>query len=68
MNKCIAETVVKADRKTFYIGRYENPRGAYLRVTETGDSRYSNTIVIPLCGVADVICAFDSMLQSSPEA
>lgn len=67
INKCIAETLVRAERKTFHIGRYENSRGGYLRVTETGPNGYSNIVVIPLCGVADMICAFDSMLQSTRE-
>ncbi len=67
MDKCISETVVRVERKIFLIGRYENPRGEYLRVTETGDHRRTNTILIPLSGVADVMGAFDTMLQAGHE-
>lgn len=66
-NQCIAETTVQSERKTFHVGRYENPRGAYLRITEVSNG-YSNSIVIPLSGVADVIGALDAMLQQSPDS
>lgn len=57
---------MQIERKLFVSALKENPRGRFLRITETASGR-NNSIVIPITGLREFKQMLDSMVKAAEE-
>jgi hypothetical protein len=57
---------MQIERKLFTAALKENPRGRFLRITETASGR-NNSIVIPITGLREFQQLLDTMVKAAEE-
>lgn len=57
---------IQVERKHFHMALKENPRGRFLRITETVGTKI-NTIIIPAPGLRDFQKVLEEMVRTSAE-
>lgn len=57
---------IKVERKLFHFDLKQNPRGAFLKITEESSGK-RDVIILPSTGIADFVDAIQQLLDENPE-
>jgi hypothetical protein len=63
----LLQTEVAIEKKVFIIALKENPRGRFLRITESGGKGQWSTLIVPATGVKDFQKLFAEMAKADAE-
>ena len=59
------EVEIQVERKFIRIALKENPRGRFLRITENGDGKHRNSIIIPATGLDNFKKMIDELAKAA---
>jgi hypothetical protein len=63
----LLQTEVAIEKKVFVIALKENPRGRFLRITESGVKGKWSTLIVPATGMKDFQNLFAEMARADTE-